>query len=605
MTFATLEFNGQEKTFADWGLIQCLHQVVATGGDFFGFDVEGEPCDGPELWGYGDEVTIRRARVSLRGVINTFSGGAVVFIGCRVKTVRTGSAQFEALAYQFSGPWRYLMGNIFQMVAKTYNNGTHSLEDIYLSDLWLCQNLAGGKITTAEQLTEIISYAAARTLEQFGSAKLQAGIGFPSLNAPVDEVHDITCADAIGKMLRWSPDAVVWFDYATTPPTLNIKKRADLVAVDLAMAVDEADSIQITARKDILVPSVHFKYRQTSSFDGQNFVQTFNDIAPGGATGREFGALVATMDFDGGSVTRQTSKIDCVPVDVTSLDWWKTRHPELNDGGGALALTVLNSETYPVVGAPVGYPNELMNGQVTEWMNGQVQEVTLQAFIKGTHNDGTKKGKEVTELKTWQARCTNLNSGNYTRLTTDSLGEPIPFGLAAQFLQTINQLHFEGEKSLTEREVTYAIRMGNVLNISGGLEQWATMRALVQAVSYDWDNGKTSATFGPSALLGPGDLIELLRVNRNRWVRNYSLRQTAQSGAGDSQLGSDIPKASGGSRVASQSYQLYIDSRPGHTDSQVIIDATKAAGKTIEIIELPICIGGVSKKILVLASDPY
>ena len=56
------------------------------------------------------------------------------------------------------------------------------------------------------------------------------------LRAPLDTVNDITCAEAMRKMLRWigavgSP--VVWFDYTATPPALNVATRDILPSVSL------------------------------------------------------------------------------------------------------------------------------------------------------------------------------------------------------------------------------------------------------------------------------------------------------------------------------------------------------------------------------------
>jgi hypothetical protein len=61
------------------------------------------------------------------------------------------------------------------------------------------------------------------------------------LRAPLEAVNDITCAEAMRKMLRWigpmgSP--VVWFDYTTLLsghpcPTLHISTRDQLPSINL------------------------------------------------------------------------------------------------------------------------------------------------------------------------------------------------------------------------------------------------------------------------------------------------------------------------------------------------------------------------------------
>jgi hypothetical protein len=59
------------------------------------------------------------------------------------------------------------------------------------------------------------------------------------LRAPLDSVNDITCAEAMRKMLRWigavgSP--VVWCDYTTTPPALHVATRDILPSISLPIA---------------------------------------------------------------------------------------------------------------------------------------------------------------------------------------------------------------------------------------------------------------------------------------------------------------------------------------------------------------------------------
>jgi hypothetical protein len=58
--------------------------------------------------------------------------------------------------------------------------------------------------------------------------------------------------------------------------------------------------------------------------------------------------------------------------------------------------------------------------------------------------------------------------------------------------------------------------MGQVLNVTAGRTEWATMRALVQTVDDDVDNGRSVIQVGPATHLGAGDLVELLRANRGR-----------------------------------------------------------------------------------------
>ncbi len=60
-----------------------------------------------------------------------------------------------------------------------------------------------------------------------------------------------------------------WFDYATTPPTLNIARRGDGVPVSIVAFAGEGedydgpvDSVEINPRYDLVVPAVVIKYRK-------------------------------------------------------------------------------------------------------------------------------------------------------------------------------------------------------------------------------------------------------------------------------------------------------------------------------------------------------
>jgi poly(A) polymerase len=52
----------------------------------------------------------------------------------------------------------------------------------------------------------------------------------------------ITCAEIIQKAIRWAKDAVAYFDYTTSPPTLNVRQPANLPAVTKPLASSFNDS---------------------------------------------------------------------------------------------------------------------------------------------------------------------------------------------------------------------------------------------------------------------------------------------------------------------------------------------------------------------------
>jgi hypothetical protein len=232
--------------------------------------------------------------------ITSWQGGRIWFIGYRVENFRTGTPVMEKFDYKFAGPWEFFFERlVFQKLWWTWN-GTENVADYRSQVvLGLSVNALVGPNDTIpdsnatnlmsirQQVAEIIAYVIAQTTTDYGSPQLQSdnltseidgvnydlyetpgtnliipdyipgyavsgqtsasalttnvgGTGQPLINvalrAPLDSVNDITCAEAMRKMLRWigpmgSP--VVWFDYTTTPPTLHISTRDQLPSINL------------------------------------------------------------------------------------------------------------------------------------------------------------------------------------------------------------------------------------------------------------------------------------------------------------------------------------------------------------------------------------
>ena len=94
----------------------------------------------------------------------------------------------------------------------------------------------------------------------------------------------------------------------------------------------------------------------------------------------------------------------------------------------------------------------------------------------------------------------------------------MPYGLPGYIYAIESIPQYQGSFSVVEQEISDVCPIGHVLNLSGGLAEWAGMNACIQQVNYD-DTGKTELIFGPAQHLGNADLVERLRVNRGpRWL---------------------------------------------------------------------------------------
>ena len=82
-----------------------------------------------------------------------------------------------------------------------------------------------------------------------------------TLRALLDAVTDITCAEAMRRMLRWIGGVVsaTWFDYTQSPPMLRVSTRDQLPAVGLPFA-GQAKEVKIIRRDDLIPPAIHLKF---------------------------------------------------------------------------------------------------------------------------------------------------------------------------------------------------------------------------------------------------------------------------------------------------------------------------------------------------------
>lgn len=185
--------------------------------------------------------------------------------------------------------------------------------------------------------------------------------------------------------------------------------------------------------------------------------------------------------------------------------------------------------------------NELVSGAITDWMeenhNIASEDQTVTAYIhfeEARPNDSAKKARHVKKFVA-VIKATNAQTKTY-RFSTDVAATPaeeVPVGLAQAIYNAISVAQFDGSVSLVENEATRRVLIGRVLNLTGSLADWATMNALVQRARIDIERGVTEIQVGPPRQLGPDDLTELYRVNRNRApVTSYSTRTTGVSGGG-------------------------------------------------------------------------
>lgn len=517
----TLLYNGTEKTFAEWGLANLKRTLLSQKADEVTFEQTGAAYDGTSLFSYGDTVTIRRAGVNW-------------FVGRVLKVPRAGRGQDENLSYTLAGPWWYLDDLVFQQYW-TVNDLILGTIQKLKGRVILGQDANGNAMTSGQVLNEILDFAIA------AGRPFQKGTIDPSVNLPLDENKDITCGDAMRKILRWHPDTVTWFDYSTAPyPTLHIRRAANLSAVSLPLdAGNRISSFEITPRNDLQRPSVLLRYEQSGSTNGTPWVNIVDDIYPPGATGQEVGALHMTIPLHGADVRTSYQKIQVRQIldssgnpndDATGniLAYWQSvlgigtnsqvtnlTFEQIPGTSVYFQRALTNPTATDLNGNPIALnatlPNELLQGSVTDWMQTEqgltAQQQTISCCLSYTYN-----GQHFTNQPfSYSLTATDAQTRTYSKESYKD-GEPVPVGLAQNYYLSLQTLACEGTITFSEIEVSGTVEMGQVVNFTGGVAAWNTVNALVQQVMEEIDRGISTVHFGPAKHLNPQELITLGRI---------------------------------------------------------------------------------------------
>ncbi len=386
----------------------------------------------------------------------------------------------------------------------------------------------------------------------------------------------------------------------------KIKKRDDLIpsAIDLMFRITGTwGALQYTQVIHDIAGDTGAGFVEGIGLTGAlTTVQTFATGSPvyvGGAAnsapmqalqaaGRDFGAVAQTIDMEGANMSYDTCTFNTIGVDLrdpslysgSSLPFWKAIFPELADitnlafytGSAVKIVDDSGADLTPNIGAGIGYNYLLTRGQVASWMlsggGAACQSINAKITVQFT---GTENASAIVSgaptavplatvpqhIKHATVTLVTLLGGTYTNENITA-GEVIPYGLAGYIYNIAKIPQYEGTFTIQETEITDACPIGNNLNLSGGLGEWATMQAMVQQVSYDLTSGRTTITFGPAAHLGAKDFVERLRVNRGpRWYNLNGANLANAAGTNNTQLGRDVAKADPAHGPKSVSQQLF------------------------------------------------
>lgn len=492
------------------------------------------------------------------------------FEGWIVTKPVVASENSHRVIYTASGPWWWLTQSVFQQAwygAVDPANPASSLVLGWKTRLILNQGFNGAKLNTNQQILAVLDWIDDTATNQGVASPMQADPdGYPAVNIAISEERNLLCSEVIQTQMKWIPDGVLWFDYEQSPPMLKINRRGDLPVRTLDFKSPFVSGVTLTPRNDLQVPVVVFKYEQTNSTNGTEWLATAFDVFPAPAGGgppytiaqvnaaeRKFGALVQTLDLAGYQVSYARSTLKTATWNGGNSAWLKAHLSWLQGSnlsaisGFAEKLVYEDGQEYDFAtntGPVPTFTKELVSGSIVPGFmhNGQAivgARYTLVGKVSYTANDGTgETGKVKDQPYSIQFLATNAVDGNYSAITSYQEGDPVPAGLAQTIYEGLSELQYEGTIQLRAEDPNLEVTVGTVVNIVNGQAGWATMKALVQSVAVDVFRGTKTITVGVAKHLTSGDLLALLRVTRTRRV--WASPQMLDTGKVGSQV-TDFP----------------------------------------------------------------
>ena len=576
MTYTTLTYNGTEKSLIDWGLAldRCVLTLANLEADTFTAALPQVNCLADPIWPFEGQIVLRTGRS--KALDGSYSGGLIEFSGKRMMQVIDGRPDFEGVYYTFAGPWydihqcAYQQPAAYWLPGSTWNATAASLS----SSVLLFAKLVGGAltwVTTKQQILDALQHVLDMNAAQGLPAPFQVALGNIDVNLPLVyyPMQDVKVSEVIDYCLRMSPDARLWFDYSTTPPTAKVTSRANCTPATIAVADGKQhESLKITPRPDLQARGVVIYFLLSYSTTDpsppheqiawiERIEQKYGPHGLNSGLDPEGGlrVIVCTLDLQGWQVSNVYGSLNALAV-TNDLPFWSTVIPELQSTQVREFSVLGNMTILDSSGSAVSLgslPNALMDGSsICSWMKlgsgspvvGTAVTITADVTYKMYDVEATGGDRSATngnllewfpkKRLTWRGTITNGVTGNYSATQSIIAQQPIPTNLAQLIYQSLATLQYEGDVTIVVKDISGGINMGNVLNLSNGRAEWATMNAQIQSIRKELGSGLTTIIIGPSRFLSAGDLTRIFEGTRYRHVfQNPACRQSGQSSSGE------------------------------------------------------------------------
>lgn len=577
MAYLTLQYDGNERAIEDWGV--DIDSLVGSEANMRGhtlrFSATVDNLRSTPVFAKEGKIILRMNRISATGLVNSFSGGTIEFIGYRTGCFLSVASRSQRHNFQFQNWWYFAEKTIYQVKRASRPASAVDLAFPYTSDVSLFMELGANnefvKITNGRQIENILNYLVASMTHatQGYASPLTVGAIAPALDLATYTVQEIFCSQALEKCLEMSPECTITTDYSADPPIVRVLSRNPAAAAHTTpvtlMLADKVTDEQLEIREADEAPhkSVIIYYKITATTNGISYYYYARDKY--GAHGVDSSSdpdggphvLVLTQDLVGPSYSARSLESEiltrpCLAQDASEaarLAWWKLHNVEflqtdklIVDSISVAELNLADDPDTPFTNLDL-YPNELVDGNVFDWMkdddDNMVEAISIlvQADVEFriVHSAGeanaavpVKKG-----LKTIYTRLkvTNGATGLYEldQLTPTSSGEAVPLGVARTVYEATRLPQFEGSNIRVDDLPRSNITLANNLNLSNGRPEWLTMKAQIQVIAKQYGRGRIILNIGAAKHVGARDLKAMASFNRLRRFENPAVRATAEA----------------------------------------------------------------------------
>ena len=383
MTYDTLTYSGNEKSFAAWGFaFDVTDELFNQKEDVFTATLLGKNLateTNSPTFPFEAAIIVRTNRTSSTGATNSFSGGSMTFSGKRVENPTRATGAYQGVTYKFKGPWYDLANTDFQQPFIGVSGVSYLLPELVMNTStavssgqimisvgdqiqailqWLLDQYSAQSMSAPFQYVGRTLHSGAIDLNSTGGVYNYSVSGSTTIDAslfslflPSYIAKPMKCADAIQHCLKLSPRVSCSFDYSTSPPTFYATLVDNMTPATLAL-FDGTNhkSLDIVERKDLVVRAINLIYRINNKVSGQTVVDYAQDkYGPNGSNSSSdpsTGLRVVNelIDITGITANYTTAHLDVEPVlaNLTSgsgnqasmRTWWGEAR-----GGGVSRLT--------------------------------------------------------------------------------------------------------------------------------------------------------------------------------------------------------------------------------------------------------------------------